>query len=91
MKKIWNFAFGSHLSKKQLGNIIGEKPKQFMRAVLPDYRLTFWKVVESPKTFADLATGGSPVLVPHSGSIIYGAVYLISEAQLRALDDYEKE
>lgn len=88
---VWNFAFGSHLSKQQLSNIIGQAPKQFMRAILPDYCLTFWKLFDFPKTFSNLATGGSPALVPHKGSQVYGAVYLISEEQLAVLDKYEAE
>jgi gamma-glutamylcyclotransferase (GGCT)/AIG2-like uncharacterized protein YtfP len=91
MKNIWNFAFGSHLSKKQLAHIIGAEPTQFRRAVLPHHKLAFWKVVEAPQTFAELATEGSPALVPQSNSTIYGVVYLISEAQLKLLDDYERE
>ena len=88
---VWNFAFGSHLSRKQLSHIIGKEPEQFMRAVLPDYKLTFWKLFDSPKTFANLATGGSPALVPDKGSQVYGVVYLISEEQLAVLDKYEAE
>ena len=88
---VWNFGFGSHLSRKQLSKIIGREPEQFMRAVLPDYKLTFWKLLDSPKTFANLATGGSPALVLDKGSQVYGVVYLISEAQLVVLDKYEAE
>lgn len=88
---VWNFAFGSHLNKKQLSHIIGQAPAKFMRVVLPDHKLTFWKLFDSPKTFANLATGGSPALVPHQGSQVYGVVYLISEEQLVILDKYEAE
>jgi gamma-glutamylcyclotransferase (GGCT)/AIG2-like uncharacterized protein YtfP len=88
---IWNFAFGSHLSRSQLGHIVKEEPKVAMRAVLPDYRLTFWKLLQTPKMFAHLATGGSPALVQQKNSQVYGVVYRIAEQQFEVLDAYEKE
>ena len=88
---IWNFAFGSHLSSRQLSKIIGEKPSSSIRAKLPGYRLTFWKVTEFPKESAILsAGGGSPVLVPDSTSQVFGVLYTISEDALLVLDTYEE-
>lgn len=87
---IWNFAYGSHLSTRQLSKIIGVKPPSSTRATLPNYRLTFWRVTQFPKEHAILASGGgSPVLVPDSTSKVYGVLYPISEDALRILDAYE--
>jgi hypothetical protein len=86
---IWNFAFGSHLNKQQLSRIIGKEPERSLRAKLPDYRLTFWKVVDFPKEFAYLAGGGSPAFIPKKGDCVYGVLYFITEQQRRLLDEYE--
>lgn len=87
----WNFAFGSHLSTRQLSKIIGAKPSSSIRATLPGYRLTFWRVMQFPKESAGLASGGgSPVLIPDSTSKVFGVLYPISEDALRLLDAYEE-
>ena len=88
---IWNFAFGSHLSKTRLREIIGQEPTRAMRAILPDHRLTFWKLSRVLPEYAKLASGGSPALVPAQGHRVHGVVYEISERQLVVLDKYEKE
>ncbi len=85
-----NFAFGSHLSSRQLSNIIGVKPSSSERATLPNYRLTFWRVTQFPKEHAILTSGGgSPVLVSDTTSKVYGVLYSIPEDALHLLDAYE--
>jgi gamma-glutamylcyclotransferase (GGCT)/AIG2-like uncharacterized protein YtfP len=87
----WNFAFGSHLSTRQLSKIIGAKPSSSTRATLPGYRLTFWRVTQFPKEYGILTPGGgSPVLVPDASSKVYGVLYPVSEDVLRVLDVYEE-
>jgi gamma-glutamylcyclotransferase (GGCT)/AIG2-like uncharacterized protein YtfP len=86
----WNFAFGSHLSSSRIAKIIGA-PQDSRRAALFDYALTFRKVASFPAGSSTLASGGSPVLVPKKGDKVYGAAYMISEEQLKILDEYEAE
>jgi gamma-glutamylcyclotransferase (GGCT)/AIG2-like uncharacterized protein YtfP len=58
--------------------------------MLPNYRLTFWRVTQFPQENAILTSGGgSPVLVPDPTSKVYGVLYSISEDALRVLDAYE--
>lgn len=75
------FAYGSNLSKKQmLGRCPDAKPK--FQAVLPNYKLIFtgwsreWK-------------GGTASIKPVRGERVAGAIYEISEKDLRKLDHYE--
>lgn len=75
------FAYGSNLSKKQmLSRCPDAKPK--FQAVLPNYKLIFtgwsreWK-------------GGTASIKPVRGEKVTGAVYEISEKDMRRLDRYE--
>jgi len=88
---VWNFAFGSHLSKKQLRRVIGREPRQAVRAVLPDHKLTFWGLAQFPEKHDVLALGGTAVIIAEEGRRVYGAAYLISDQELRVLDEYESE
>jgi gamma-glutamylcyclotransferase (GGCT)/AIG2-like uncharacterized protein YtfP len=75
------FAYASNLSRKQMAERTpGSKPK--FSAVLPNYRLIFvgwsrqWK-------------GGVASIKPFKGDKVKGAVYEISENDLKKLDKYE--
>jgi gamma-glutamylcyclotransferase len=75
------FAYGSNLNKKQmLERCPGAKPK--FQAILPNYKLIFtgwsreWK-------------GGTASIKPVRGEKVPGAVYEVSEGDLRRLDRYE--
>jgi gamma-glutamylcyclotransferase (GGCT)/AIG2-like uncharacterized protein YtfP len=88
--QVWNFAFGSHLNVRQLCRIIGKEPERSMRAVLPDHRLTFHRLVEYPKEYVQLAAGGGPIVIPEKGHRVYGVAYSITVEQLDPLDEYEQ-
>ncbi len=75
------FAYGSNLNKQQmLQQCPGVKPKY--QAILPNYRLIFtgwsreWK-------------GGTASIKPVRGEKVNGAIYEISESDLRRLDRFE--
>ncbi len=75
------FAYGSNLNKQQMRQRCpGAKPKY--QAILPNYRLIFtgwsreWK-------------GGTASIKPIRGEKVIGAIYEISETDLRRLDRYE--
>jgi len=87
---VWNFTFGSHLSSKQYSDIISGDPIQALPAVLSDHRLTFWPITQYPESYAHLATGGGPALIPEKGSLIYGVAYQVTQAQYDDADHYEQ-
>ncbi len=75
------FAYGSNLNKQQmLQRCPGAKPKY--QAILPNYRLIFTGWAREWK-------GGTASIKPVRGEKVIGAVYEISEADLRRLDRYE--
>jgi gamma-glutamylcyclotransferase len=78
---MYYFAYASNLNKKQMAERApGSKPK--FSAVLPNYKLIFvgwsrqWK-------------GGSASIKPFKGEKVKGAVYEITENDLKKLDRYE--
>src|SRR4030042_3731889 len=78
---MYYFAYGSNLSKKQMiERCPGSKPK--FSAVLPNYKLIFtgwsrqWK-------------GGTASVKPFRGEKVKGAVYEISDSDLRKLDKFQ--
>jgi gamma-glutamylcyclotransferase len=78
---MYYFAYGSNLNRKQmLQQCPGSKPK--FSVVLPNYRLIFtgwsrqWK-------------GGTASIKPFRGEKVKGAVYEISEGDLKKLDGFE--
>lgn len=78
---MYYFAYGSNLSKKQMAERCpGSKTK--FSAVLPNYKLIFtgwsrqWK-------------GGTASIKPFKGEKVKGAVYEISDSDLRKLDRFE--
>ena len=78
---MYYFAYGTNLSKKQIAERCpGSKPK--FTAVLPNYTLIFtgwsrqWK-------------GGTASIKPFRGEKVKGAVYEISESDLKKLDKFQ--
>ena len=78
---MYYFAYGSNLSKKQMAERCPDSKPKFS-AVLPNYRLIFtvwsrqWK-------------GGVASAKPFRGEKVKGAVYEISENDLKKLDRFE--
>ncbi len=71
---LWYFAYGSNLNLRRLKERIGEW-RERKRALLEGYRLSFRE-------------GVADIEEDKKGKV-YGALYLISEEQLKKLDDYE--
>lgn len=78
---MYYFAYGTNLIKKQMAERCpGSKPK--FSAVLPNYKLIFtgwsrqWK-------------GGTASVKPFKGEKVKGAVYEISDSDLRKLDKFQ--
>ena len=75
------FSYGSNLSRKQMmERCPGSKPK--FSAVLPNYKLIFTGWSRQRK-------GGTASIKPFRGEKVDGAVYDISETELRKLDRFE--
>jgi gamma-glutamylcyclotransferase len=75
------FAYGSNLNKQRmLQRCPGAKFKY--QAILPNYRLIFTGWAREWK-------GGTASIKPVRGEKVVGAIYEISEADLRRLDRYE--
>ena len=78
---MYYFAYGIHLNKKQMLEICPESKPGFI-ATLPNYRLVFigwsrqWR-------------GGTISIRSFRGEKVMGAVYEISDKDLRLLDNYE--
>ncbi len=78
---MYYFAYGTNVNKKQIAERCpGNKPK--FTAVLPNYKLIFtgwsrqWK-------------GGTASIKPFRGEKVKGAVYEISESDLKKLDKFQ--
>jgi gamma-glutamylcyclotransferase len=78
---MYYFAYGSNLSKKQMAARCPDSKPKFT-AVLPNYKLLFTGMSREWK-------GGVASIKPFRGQKVQGAVYEISEADLRKLDRYE--
>ena len=78
---MYYFAYGIHLSKKKMLEICPESKPGFI-TTLPNYRLVFlgwsreWR-------------GGTVSIRPFRGEKVLGAVYDISDRDLKLLDNYE--
>jgi len=78
---MYYFAFGTNLIKKQMAERCPDSKPRFS-AVLPNYKLIFtgwsrqWK-------------GGTASVKPFKGEKVKGAVYEISESDLRKLDKFQ--
>jgi len=70
---VWYFAYGSNLDMDRLRERIGEWQDD-KRATLKDYRRTF-------------DSRGKADILEQKGERVWGAVYKVTEAQLKILDD----
>lgn len=80
-KAIYYFAYGSNLNKKQMLERCPDSQPKFT-ATLPNYKLVF--VGWSRKW-----RGGVASIRPFRGERVPGAIYEVSESDLRRLDRYE--
>jgi gamma-glutamylcyclotransferase (GGCT)/AIG2-like uncharacterized protein YtfP len=78
---VYYFAYASNLNKKQMQERVPESKPMFV-ATLPNYKLVFagwfrrWR-------------GGSATIVLSRGDKVLGAIYEVSDRDLRRLDSYE--
>lgn len=78
MKYLRYFGYGSNMNPDVMKKRIGEW-KSVKRAILIDYRFVFM-----PRPGIVI-----PVIVPSKGDKVLGAVYMLTEDQLREIDKYE--
>ena len=74
------FAYASNLNRKQMAERAPESKPRFI-ATLPNFKLSF--IARSGRQ------GGVASITPHRGEKVLGAVYEISERDLKRLDGYE--
>jgi len=77
---MYYFAYASNLSRKQMAERAPESKPKFV-ATLPNFKLTF--------TARAGKQGGVASIAPHRGERVPGAVYEVSEKDLKRLDSYE--
>ena len=77
---MYYFAYASNLSRNQMVERAPDSKPRFI-ATLPNFKLTF--------TARSGRQGGVASITPHRGEKVIGAVYEISERDLRRLDGYE--
>jgi gamma-glutamylcyclotransferase len=77
---MYYFAYASNLNRKQMGERAPDSKPKFI-ATLPNFKLTF--------TARASRQGGVASIMPHRGEKVLGAVYEISERDLKRLDGYE--
>ena len=75
------FAYASNLSREQMTKRCPDAKPKFS-AVLPNYKLDF-------SGWSRITHGGTATIQPFKGAKVAGAVYEISEADLRILDRFE--
>ena len=78
---VYYFAYASNLSKKQMRERAAESKPMFI-ATLPNYRLAF-------AGWSRQWWGGYATIVLSRGDKVLGAIYEVSEKDLRRLDGYE--
>ncbi|HUU07989.1 MAG TPA: gamma-glutamylcyclotransferase family protein [Dehalococcoidales bacterium] len=78
---MYYFAYGSNLSKKQMRERCPESKPRLI-AVLPNYKLVF-------TDWSRQWRGGVVTIKRFSGEKVLGAIYEITESDLRRLDKYE--
>ncbi len=78
---MYYFAYGTNLIKKQMAERCPESKPKFS-AVLPNYKLIFTGWSRQLK-------GGTASVKPFKGEKVKGAVYEISESDLRKLDKFQ--
>jgi gamma-glutamylcyclotransferase len=81
VKKHRYFAYGSNLDRSQLIDRVG-KVDVLGKGILKDHKLTF-------DIFSSRWGGGVADIVQFLGSIVYGAIYILTDEQLKKLDEYE--
>ena len=79
-KEVYYFAYASNLNRKQMAERAPDSKPRFI-ATLPNFKLTF--------TARSGRQGGVASITPHRGEKVIGAVYEISERDLKRLDGYE--
>ncbi|MCX6009810.1 MAG: gamma-glutamylcyclotransferase [Chloroflexi bacterium] len=80
IKEVYYFAYASNLNRKQMTERAPDSKPKFI-ATLPNFKLTF--------TARPGQQGGVASITPHRGEKVLGAVYEISERDLKRLDGYE--
>jgi gamma-glutamylcyclotransferase (GGCT)/AIG2-like uncharacterized protein YtfP len=80
IKEVYYFAYASNLNRKQMAERAPESKPRFI-ATLPNFKLTF--------TGRPGQQGGVASITPYRGEKVIGAVYEISERDLKRLDGYE--
>lgn len=78
---MYYFAYASNLNRKQMAELAPKSKSKFI-ATLPNFKLTFTS--ESSR-----GRGGVASIRPQKGDKVLGAVYEISENDLKRLDRYE--
>src|SRR4030065_970309 len=79
-KEMYYFAYASNMNRKQMAERAPDSKPRFI-ATLPNFKLTF--------TARSGRQGGVASITPHRGEKVIGAVYEISERDLKRLDGYE--
>jgi gamma-glutamylcyclotransferase (GGCT)/AIG2-like uncharacterized protein YtfP len=77
---MYYFAYASNLNRKQMAERAPDSKPKFI-ATLPNFKLTF--------TARAGQQGGVASIAPHRGEKVLGAVYEISDRDLKRLDRYE--
>jgi gamma-glutamylcyclotransferase (GGCT)/AIG2-like uncharacterized protein YtfP len=77
---MYYFAYASNLNRNQMAERASDSKPRFI-ATLPNFKLTF--------TARPRRQGGVASITPHRGEKVIGAVYEISERDLKRLDRYE--
>lgn len=75
------FAYGTNLNRKQMQQRLPQSQPRFI-ATLPNYKLVFVGWTRQLR-------GGVPTIKQSRGDKVLGAIYRISEHDLRLLDKYE--
>ena len=81
MSRTLYFAYGSNLDADQLSERCPSSRGLF-RAKLQHHRLDFTH-------FSSRWVGGAADVLPHSGSVVWGVLYELDEAELELLDRFE--
>jgi len=79
-RQMYYFAYASNLNRKQMAERAPDSKPRFI-ATLPNFKLTF--------TAKAGRQGGVASIRPYRGEKVLGAVYEISERDLKRLDGYE--
>jgi gamma-glutamylcyclotransferase (GGCT)/AIG2-like uncharacterized protein YtfP len=80
IKEVYYFAYASNLNRKQMAERAPDSKPKFI-ATLPNHKLSF--------TLRTGRQGGVASIRPIKGEKVIGAVYEISERDLKRLDGYE--